>query len=144
MKELLRGSVKSPEPAEVTALLIEFLWERALNIDNTHQKAFSRAASPPAKATAKKSSVLQSIYGEWKNDYTIFCYCVNVVVVCESLVEQCPFEEFHNRACVASFSSMHINPESAVRTSDVFIMKHCKHLCLLYMADVHHFIIIQI
>ncbi|KAF4075953.1 hypothetical protein AMELA_G00224880 [Ameiurus melas] len=63
LKELLCGNVKRPETAEVTALLIQFLWERPLHIDNTRQRAISRAQSPPAKAAAKKSSVLQSIYG---------------------------------------------------------------------------------
>ncbi|XP_058232616.1 inversin isoform X2 [Hemibagrus wyckioides] len=63
LRELLCGRVKRPEPAEATALLIQFLWERPVYMDNTHQKAVSRAQSPPAKAAAKKSSVLQSIYG---------------------------------------------------------------------------------
>ncbi|KAK3515639.1 hypothetical protein QTP70_025326 [Hemibagrus guttatus] len=63
LKELLCGGDKRPEPAEATALLIQFIWERPVHMDNTHQKAISRAQSPPAKAAAKKSSVLQSIYG---------------------------------------------------------------------------------
>ncbi|XP_060717251.1 inversin isoform X1 [Tachysurus vachellii] len=63
LKELLCGRIKRPEPAEVTALLIQFLWERPVHMDNTREKVLSKAQSPPAKAAAKKSSVLQSIYG---------------------------------------------------------------------------------
>ncbi|KAF7691897.1 hypothetical protein HF521_010864 [Silurus meridionalis] len=63
LKELLCGNVEWPTPAEATALLIQFLWERPLHNDNTRQKTVSRVQSPPAKGPAKKSSVLQSIYG---------------------------------------------------------------------------------
>ncbi|TSK20229.1 Inversin [Bagarius yarrelli] len=63
LKELLcKKDLKSPPPAEVTALLIQFLWERPVHMDNPRQRTVSRAQSPPAKAAAKKSSVLQSIY----------------------------------------------------------------------------------
>ncbi|XP_053343434.1 inversin isoform X2 [Clarias gariepinus] len=63
LKELVCGNMKKPESAEVTALLIQFLWERPLHADNSRQKAIPRAHSPPAKAATKKSSVLQTIYG---------------------------------------------------------------------------------
>lgn len=73
--------MKKPESAEVTALLIQFLWERPLHADNSRQKAIPRAHSPPAKAATKKSSVLQTIYGECKHEYKMQkrnCYSLNV------------------------------------------------------------------
>ncbi|XP_062841390.1 inversin [Trichomycterus rosablanca] len=63
LREVLCENVKRPELTEVTALLIQLIWQRPINFRNIRPKSISTAQPPTVKATAKKSSVLQSIYG---------------------------------------------------------------------------------
>ncbi|XP_035382348.1 inversin [Electrophorus electricus] len=63
LREVLRERVKRAEPAEVTALLIQTLWERPIQEDLSRQRSTSEERSPVGKAAGKKSSVLQQIYG---------------------------------------------------------------------------------
>ncbi|XP_072548324.1 inversin [Salminus brasiliensis] len=63
LREVLCGGVKRAEPAEVTAILIQFLWDQQVHIDLSNLKTVSPVQSMPTKAAGKKSSVLQNIYG---------------------------------------------------------------------------------
>lgn len=63
LRKVLCRTVKGAESAEVTALLIELLWEWPIAHDHTHHKASSEVQAAPTRNTGKKSSVLQNIYG---------------------------------------------------------------------------------
>ncbi|XP_056618083.1 inversin [Triplophysa dalaica] len=61
--KLLCKTVKGASPTEVTALLIQLLWEWPTYNDHTHLSTTCEVQAPPIRNTGKKSSVLQNIYG---------------------------------------------------------------------------------
>ncbi|XP_058603870.1 inversin isoform X2 [Onychostoma macrolepis] len=62
LRKVLCKTGKGAESAEVTALLIQLLWEWPISHDHTHHKT-SEVQAPPTRNVGKKSSVLQNIYG---------------------------------------------------------------------------------
>ncbi|XP_066501182.1 inversin isoform X2 [Hoplias malabaricus] len=64
LRELLCAGVKKAEPTQVTALLIQVLWNQPVQpVDFMNHGTISPAQSLPSKAGGKKSSVLSNIYG---------------------------------------------------------------------------------
>ncbi|KAG9283610.1 inversin isoform X1 [Astyanax mexicanus] len=63
LREVLCGGVKRAEPAEVTAIVVQFLWDQKVHLDIGNLKTNSSVQSAPVKTAGKKSSVLQNIYG---------------------------------------------------------------------------------
>lgn len=67
LKEALRRADKGAVATEtVTSLLVRLLWERQSSWSSAPPKATppTEHHTPPSKATAKKTTVLQTIYGE--------------------------------------------------------------------------------
>ncbi|XP_030641261.1 inversin [Chanos chanos] len=63
LREALRASEKGAGPAEVTALLLQLIWDWPINIDHATLTTGAEQRVPAAKTTGKKSTVLQNIYG---------------------------------------------------------------------------------
>ncbi|XDV40342.1 hypothetical protein PO909_009437 [Leuciscus waleckii] len=63
LRKVLCRTVKGAESAEVTALLIQLLWEWPIAHEHTHHKTSSEVQAAPTRNAGKKSSVLQNIYG---------------------------------------------------------------------------------
>ncbi|KAK2902985.1 hypothetical protein Q8A67_007698 [Cirrhinus molitorella] len=62
LRKVLCKTGKGAESNEVTALLVQLLWEWPIAHDHTHYKT-SDIQAPPTRNVGKKSSVLQNIYG---------------------------------------------------------------------------------
>ncbi|XP_051722100.1 inversin isoform X2 [Ctenopharyngodon idella] len=63
LRKVLCGTVKGVDSVEVTALLIQLLWEWPVAYDHTHHNISSEVQAAPTRSAGKKSSVLQNIYG---------------------------------------------------------------------------------
>ncbi|KAL2083920.1 hypothetical protein ACEWY4_019438 [Coilia grayii] len=64
LREVLCKWHKKAEPSEIAALVIQLLWDWPLPLlGHAHAKAKAKPRAPPTKSTARKSSVLQNIYG---------------------------------------------------------------------------------
>ncbi|XP_062395551.1 inversin isoform X3 [Sardina pilchardus] len=63
LREVLCRRHRRVEPPEVTALVVQLLWERPVTHGQARAKARAKPRAPPTKSTAKKSTVLQNIYG---------------------------------------------------------------------------------
>ncbi|XP_048117745.1 inversin isoform X3 [Alosa alosa] len=63
LREVLCRRHRRVEPPEVTALVIQLLWDWPVPHGQARGKTRARPRAPPTKSTVKKSTVLQNIYG---------------------------------------------------------------------------------
>ncbi len=77
LRKILCKTGKGAESVEVTALLIQLLWEWPISHYHTHHNT-SDVQAPPSRNVGKKSSVLQNIYGEW---CMVFWNCLGIYIL---------------------------------------------------------------